>query len=351
MRVEEQEYLDFSNVLLKPKRSKLASRSEVDLNRDFAFPHAKRSWSGIPIIAANMDTVATIEAANVLSKNSMGTALHKHFTIDELVDYFSLYRDCVFYTLGTSDDDMTKFDAFRKRAGYLPNICIDVANGYSEAFIDFCKRFRDKIGDKAIVMAGNVATPEIVEELLLNAVDIVKIGIGSGAQCMTRYVTGVGVPQLTSVMDCADAAHGVKGTICSDGGITSPGDVMKAFGAGADFVMIGSAFAGHDESGGDLVYDKDMNIIGRTTYGMSSGTAMKKYHNGVAKYRSSEGRTSTVPYRGSLQETIDYYLGGLRSGMTYIGASRIKEVSKRATFIKVRNVLNETYRETTQSIR
>lgn len=215
-----------------------------------------------------------------------------------------------------------------------------------ERFVEFCAKARDKISDKAIIMAGNVVTPEITEELILNGVDIVKVGIGSGAHCTTRIVAGVGYPQLSAIIECADAAHGLGGHICSDGGITNPGDMVKAFGAGADFVMIGSEFAGHDESGGEEVLE-NLKIVGKVTYGMSSSTAMNKHYGKVAEHRTSEGRTSVVPYRGPIIDTVLYYLGGLRSGMTYVGAKALKELSKRTTFIRVNRVLNEKYEKET----
>lgn len=349
MRLEEQQYLDFSEVLLKPKRSTLTSRKEVVLERELKMPHSNRVIKGIPIIASNMSTVATIKASKVLSENNMFTALHKFISPEELVEV--LPNDKIFYSMGITNDDYKKLKEFSNINGYIPNICIDVANGYSEAFLKFCSTIRNKFEDQPIIMAGNVCTPEIVEELILNGVDICKVGIGSGAGCMTRAVAGVGIPQFSSVVNCADAAHGLGGLVCSDGGITCPGDMVKAFGAGADLVMIGSEFAGHDEFDGDCVFDDDGQIVGITTYGMSSSTAMKKHYGKMDSYRSSEGRSYVVPYRGPLQDTINYYLGGLRSGMTYIGAKSVKEISKRATFIKVRNTLNEKYKDTTKETR
>ncbi len=349
MRIEEQQYLDFSEVLLKPKRSTLKSRKDVILEREFKMPNSNRTLNGIPIIASNMSTVATIAASEVLTKNNMFTALHKFIPHEELSKV--LPNDNVFYSMGITSEDYQKFKEFCNKNGFVPNICIDVANGYSETFLKFCSDIRNKFEEQPIIMAGNVCTPEIVEELILNGVDICKVGIGSGAGCMTRAVAGVGVPQFSSVVNCADAAHGLGGLVCSDGGITCPGDMVKAFGAGADFVMIGSEFAGHDESDGEYIFNDDGTIIGVATFGMSSSVAMNKHYGKVDSYRSSEGRSYYVPYRGPLQDTVNYYLGGLRSGMTYIGAKSIKEVSKRATFIKVRNTLNEKYKDSTNEVR
>lgn len=351
MKIEESIKLDFSDVLLKPKRSTLSSRKEVDLTRTFVLKHCVNQWTGIPIASANMDTTGTFEIADVLTKNKMITALHKHYSLDELQSFFknqphSYINNNLFVSIGIGDNDWQKYVDLTTRLKHKTNLCIDVANGYMEKFVDFCAKARDYVGNDVVIMAGNVVTSEMTEELILRGVDIVKVGIGSGAHCTTRIVAGVGYPQLSAIIECADAAHGLGGHICSDGGITNPGDMVKAFGAGADFVMVGSEFAGHDESGGEEVYD-DGTIIGKVTYGMSSSTAMEKHYGKVDEYRSSEGRTSVVPYRGPVESTVKYYLGGLRSGMSYVGAVKLKELSKRTTFIRVNRVLNEKYEKET----
>lgn len=351
MKIEDSIKLDFSDVLLKPKRSTLSSRKEAQIARSFKFKYSAKTWNGIPIISANMDTTGTFEIANVLSSYNLVTALHKHYSVDEMYHFLSnqhakYMADNLFVSIGIGELDWQKYLDLSSKLGHYPNVCVDVANGYMERFVDFCEKVRSTVLDSAIIMAGNVVTPEITEELLLNGVDIVKVGIGSGAHCTTRVVAGVGYPQLSAIIECADAAHGLGGHICSDGGISMPGDMVKAFGAGADFVMIGSEFAGHDESGGEEVYD-DGDLVGKVTYGMSSSTAMKKHYGKMDSYRSSEGRTSVVPYRGPIIDTVQYYLGGLRSGMTYVGAKALKELSKRTTFIRVNRVLNEKYEKET----
>jgi GMP reductase len=192
-----------------------------------------------------------------------------------------------------------------------------------------------------VIMAGNVVTGEMTEELLLSGADIVKVGIGPGSVCTTRKMTGVGYPQLSAVIECADAAHGLGGHICADGGCTTPGDVAKAFGAGADFVMLGGMFAGHDESGGELVERNGEKF--KRFYGMSSKTAMEKYAGGVAEYRAAEGKEVLVPYRGPVADTVQEILGGVRSACTYVGARRLKEFSKRTTFVRVTQQANEVF--------
>ena len=328
--------LDYNNVLIRPKRSAMSSRSEVNLERRFIFEkktvttkppsieYAKHEettfkdlWSGIPIIAANMDTTGTFEVYDVLSKHKIITALHKFYDVDDFTKYSStkidsdretvwggkkLDPDLFMISTGISDTDFEKL--CRVMASVDCNwICIDIANGYIKALVDFCRKVRNQFPFKRIV-AGNVATREMVEELILNGyVDVVKIGIGPGSACTTRLKTGVGVSQLSAVMECADAAHGVGGTIIADGGITCPGDVSKAFGAGADFVMIGGQFAGCDEVPGDIVTESNGKKFKRF-HGMSSKKAMETHYGKMDKYRASEGRELLIPYKGKLDEIV-----------------------------------------------
>ena len=222
----------------------------------------------------------------------------------------------------------------------LKFICIDVANGYSEHFVNFLKQTRKQFPDKVII-AGNVVTGEMVEELLLAGADIIKVGIGPGSVCTTRIKTGVGYPQLSAIIECADAAHGLGGHIISDGGCTTPGDVAKAFGAGSDFVMLGGMLAGHTESGGELLEINGKKF--KQFYGMSSATAMNKHVGGVAEYRASEGKAVKLPFKGNVADTVLDILGGLRSSCTYVGASRLKELTKRTTFIRVSEQENRVF--------
>uniref|UniRef100_A0A671U4F4 GMP reductase n=1 Tax=Sparus aurata TaxID=8175 RepID=A0A671U4F4_SPAAU len=321
-RVDADLKLDFKDVLFRPKRSSLKSRSEVDLQRTFTFRNSKQTYTGIPIIAANMDTTGTFEMAQVLSKHTLFTAIHKHYTVEEWKNFAANHPECL---------------EPPAQAAALPiwrscYICLDVANGYSEYFVEFVKTVRGKF-PKHTIMAGNVVTGEMVEELILSGADIIKVGIGPGSVCTTRIKTGVGYPQLSAVIECADSAHGLKGHIISDGGCSCPGDVAKAFGAGADFVMMGGMLAGHDQCTGELIEKNGKKY--KLFYGMSSDTAMKKYVGGVAEYRASEGRTVEVPYRGDVENTIRDVLGGLRSTCTYVGAAKLKELSRRTTFIRV----------------
>lgn len=249
--------------------------------------------------------------------------------------------DHIAVSTGTSNDDFSKLSKIIELFPQLRFICIDVANGYSEHFVKFVRETRKKFTDK-IIIAGNVVTGEIVEELILSGADIIKVGIGPGSVCTTRVKTGVGYPQLSAIIECADAAHGLGGLIISDGGCTTPGDVAKAFGAGADFVMLGGMLAGHDESGGEVIEKEGEKF--KMFYGMSSATAMDKYVGGVADYRASEGKTVFVPYKGRVANTISDILGGVRSTCTYVGALKLKELSKRTTFIRVAEQENQVYK-------
>lgn len=295
-------------------------------------------------MAANMDTVGTFEMARALAESNLFTAIHKHYSLEEWKTFMNsggrAITEYVAVSTGTSSSDSEKLDALMIQNPDIRFVCIDVANGYSEHFVDFVKQTRDKYPTQVII-AGNVVTGEMVEELLLAGADIIKVGIGPGSVCTTRLKTGVGYPQLSAIIECADAAHGLGGQIISDGGCKSPGDVAKAFGGGADFVMLGGMFAGHDESGGELIEENGEKF--KLFYGMSSETAMKKYAGGVADYRASEGKTVKTPYKGSVKETVQDILGGVRSTCTYVGAQHLKELTKRTTFIQVQEQLNQMF--------
>jgi GMP reductase len=343
MRIEEDLKLDFKDVLIRPKRSTLTSRSEVDISREFAFRHSGRKYKGIPIVAANMDTVGTFGMARALVQRKLGTALHKHYAESELVAFFRSLPDdaAVFYSMGITTADYDKFRRVKDEAGEaVHSVCVDVANGYTKAFVDFLHKLREAY-PQITIMAGNVVTGEMTEELVLDGVDIVKVGIGPGSVCTTRKMTGVGYPQLSAIIECADAAHGLGGLICADGGCTSPGDLAKAFGGGADFIMLGGMFAGHDECEGEMVEEDGKRKV--RFYGMSSRAAMEKYAGGVAEYRASEGKEVLLDYRGPVENTLQDILGGVRSACTYVGARKLKELSKRTTFIRVARQLNEVF--------
>ncbi|MDA6071955.1 GMP reductase [Flavobacterium sp. AC] len=344
MRIETDLKLGFKDVMIRPKRSTLKSRSEVSLEQNFKFLHSTATWTGIPIMAANMDTVGTFEMAQVLAGEKLFTAIHKHYTLQQWNDFLQNvtpdFYNYIAISTGTGQEDFAKIGHVITANPLLKFICIDVANGYSEHFVQFLKQTRLQYPDKVII-AGNVVTGEMVEELLLAGADIVKVGIGPGSVCTTRVKTGVGYPQLSAIIECADAAHGLGGHIISDGGCKTPGDVAKAFGAGSDFVMLGGMLAGHDESGGELIEVNGEKF--KQFYGMSSTTAMDKYVGGVAEYRASEGKTVQVPFKGQVINTILDILGGLRSTCTYVGASRLKELTKRTTFIRVSEQENQIF--------
>ncbi|MEX0598434.1 MAG: GMP reductase [Candidatus Paceibacterota bacterium] len=334
MRIENEILLDFDDVLIKPKRSTLNSRNEVSLFREFTFKYGFHKYKGIPIMAANMDGVGTFKMVQSLSNHGLFTCLRKHYSVDEINDW-KIFTETVYdhyaISIGANDSDYNKLNDISYPKNY---ICIDVANGYHEKFVDFVKKIRNEY-EHSTIIAGNVATGEMTEELILAGADLVKIGIGSGKFCSTRKVTGVGIPQLSAIIECADAAHGLGGHIIADGGCSTPGDIVKAFGAGADFVMLGGMLAGHEEG------SSSENLIGTNNtvkfYGMSSKSAQIKYNGGKAKYRAAEGIEIDIPYRGKVSDTIEEILGGLRSACTYTGSKSLKELSKRTTFIRVGN--------------
>jgi GMP reductase len=345
MRIETEIKLDFKDVLIRPKRSTLNTRSEVDISRKFSFRHNKHPYHGIPVIAANMDTVGTFEMAKALAEHHMATALHKHYEVSQYVEFFRALpvSDTVFYSLGISEQDEDKFHQVMQQLGTsaaIRHVCVDVANGYTEKFVSFVQKIRNAYPD-IVLMAGNVVTGEMTEELILAGADIIKVGIGPGSVCTTRKMTGVGYPQLSAIIECADAAHGLEGHICADGGCTTVGDIAKAFGGGADFVMLGGMFAGHDECHGEIIVRGGERYM--QFYGMSSKAAMDKYAGGVATYRTTEGKEVLVPYHGPVEGTAQEILGGIRSACTYVGARRLRELFKRTTFIRVTQQLNEVF--------
>jgi GMP reductase len=360
MRIEPDIKLDYKDVLIRPKRSTLKSRKEVDLNRTYTFRNSKNKWHGIPLMAANMDGVGTFKMADALSNYSMLTCITKQTTMTDWENPIEIIpNDHISISVGTN------FDAWKKaRATIIKHklrwVCIDIANGYSEHFTDFVKTARKDFPDINII-AGNVVTADMTQELLLAGADIVKVGIGPGSVCTTRIQTGIGYPQLSAVIECADAAHGLGGHVIADGGCTCPGDVAKAFAAGADFVMLGGMLAGHAEGGGEIttkifktgeyhtseygdrlgpVFDEKHYI---TFYGMSSDTAMNKHAGGVASYRSSEGRTVKVLYKGLVDNTVKDILGGLRSTCSYVGAPTLKQLSKCTTFVRCTQQFNNVF--------
>jgi GMP reductase len=383
MRIDQDVKLDYKDVLIRPKRSTLSSRKEVQLDRGYTFRNydpdfpeniEDEHYRGVPIMAANMDGVGTFEMADTLAKEGLFTCLVKTYSVDELVEFFDtddyLRTNHVAMSIGISGDDWYKFENVYKRAdGNLKYVCIDVANGYSNRFRDFVAKMRETY-PHIVIIAGNVVTGEMTEELILAGADIVKVGIGPGSVCTTRIQTGVGYPQLSAVIECADAAHGLGGHIIADGGCTTPGDVAKAFAAGADFVMLGGMLAGHDEGGGEVItkryvtnelkpipkmsgtaWDEDERVIEEKHfvqfYGMSSESANDKHFGGLKDYRSSEGRTVLVPYRGAVAKTVQDILGGVRSTCTYAGAKKLKQLSKCTTFVRCTQTHNSVYEKNT----
>jgi GMP reductase len=346
MRIINEIKLDFCDVLIQPKRSQaIISRAGVDLIRKYKFLNSTSEWEGTPIIAANMDSTGTVAMSKALAKHNMMTALQKYYSVPELIFFYDTFlglsRD-VFYTLGVRNDDFDKSISVRSKIKYeIPCYCVDAACGYTDFFVSRVAKLREMVGNEPIIMAGNVATPEMVQELLLvGKADIVKIGIGPGSVCKTRRITGCGYPQLSAVIECADVAHGLGGHICADGGCREPGDVVKAFAGGADFVMLGGMLAGTDECEGEWRYweHKPEQKKAFVFYGMSSVEANDKYNGGLKDYRAAEGSCQFVPYKGPVDRVIQEVTGGLRSACAYVGADKLKDLTKCATFIRVNRV-------------
>lgn len=346
MRIDQDKKLDFDDVLIRPKRSTLSSRAQVSLIRNLTFYHSPKQWAGIPICSANMDSSGTFEMAQELSRHKMLTILHKFYTLDELKKKLPLLNqpDYVAFCTGIRDEDVSQLQTVIQLGleKYFSFICLDVPNAYLERVVQRVRELRVLLPEH-IIIAGNVVTNEMTEELILAGADIVKIGIGSGSTCLTRKKTGVGYPQLSAIIESADAAHGLKsstgvGLIMADGGIRTPGDIAKAFGAGADFILSGTLFAGFTESGGEIVIKNGKQY--KEHFGSSSDTAMIRHYGSIAAHRASEGRTTLVPYKGNVSVFIQDVLGSLRSTATYIGAKELKEFTKRTTFILVNRQLS-----------
>jgi len=343
MRIDNDPKLDFDDVLIRPKRSEAPSRSDVGLEREYRFLNSARTWRGIPLVASNMDTIGTLEMARALAGPGMLTCLHKYHSESQLAGFLPQgdHRDHAFVTIGIRDED---FDQLARLVQHtdVRYVCVDAANGYTKFFVDRVKRVRDTFPSLTI-LAGNVATPEMVQELLISgAADIVKIGIGPGSVCATRTTTGVGYPQLSAIIECADAAHGLRGHVCADGGCRVPGDVVKAFAAGADFVMLGGMLAGHDECDGTWI-EQDGQRVAMPFYGMASRTAMERYAGGIKDYRACEGKEVAVAYRGPVKDTLREILGGIRSACAYVGAGQLKELCKCTTFVLCRRTHNRVF--------
>ena len=393
MKILKNTELDFNDVLIRPKSSDITSRECVDVTREYKFKWSDTVVSGTGIINANMGTIGNFNLARKMMDDDCFACLHKHHEIKEL---YKFYNDILFWSrkrykcflsIGLRDDGINKIRGIERRNfDKIPPICIDVPNGYISNVVDFVKKVRDEFPE-CILMVGNVVTGDMTKKLIKSGADIVKVGIGGGGQCLTRKQTGVGRPQLSTIIECAKAAHKVGGLICSDGGITCSGDIVKAFGAGADFVMIGSLYAGTDEAEGDIIYEKEFTniytpdyytyvgeggILTEPTekaealpvfdekknrkeilrkyklfYGMSSELAQEKFGNGKSWYTTSEGRVSLVPYTGSVHDMNNEFLGGLRSAMAYIGAKKLEDISKNCEFYRVNNQLNRIYEQTT----
>ncbi len=367
MQIIDNVQLDFSDVLIKPRRSSIDSRSKVDITREYKFKWCPYVIKGTGIMQANMGTIGNFDVSRRMLDNGLFACLHKHHKVEDLIEFYNelidkgddTWKRCLL-SIGLRDNGIEKLRMLKEKLGIQVGIKFDVPNGYipqvKERVIELRKEFPEMF-----IMVGNVVTGDITEDLILSGADCVAIGIGNGAQCLTRRQTGCGRPQFSAIVECADAAHQVGGMVCSDGGITCPGDLGKAFGSGADFIMIGSLFAGTDEAEGEIItkhiITNEYDMIHecpclekkkfKQFYGMSSTLAQEKFGNGKPSYRASEGRVTLMPYTGPINDVIEELLGGLRSTMTYIGAWTLKNIPKQCVFYKVNHQLNQTYESNT----
>lgn len=373
MQIIDSVQLDFSDVLIRPRRSTLASRKDVDITREYKFKWCPKVIKGTGIMQANMGTIGNFAVSERMLENGLFACLHKHHSVESLISFYKkllTYDDdrwmrCLL-SIGLKDNGVEKLERIYNELGIQVGIKLDVPNGYIPQVKEMVIKLRNEFPEMFIGV-GNIATGDITEDLILSGADCCFGSIGGGSNCLTRKQTGVGRPQFSTIVECAEAAHQVGGMFCSDGGITCPGDIGKAFGAGADFIMIGGLFAGTDEADGEII-EKYYNIgeLNRTDngdsytyspvietkkyklfYGMSSTLAQEKFGNGKPKYRASEGRITQVPYVGSMDDVIEELLGGLRSLMTYIGARRLKDIPKQCIFYRVNNQLNRIFENNT----
>ena len=350
MRIEDDIKLDYSDVLIRPKRSTMESRKQVNIERTFSFYHSPKTRTGMPIMSANMASCGTFEIARILSKYKIITTFHKYYTVEEYQEFFATFNnpDYVCYTLGIREKDLNQLEQMIEKdlMKYFSFICLDVPNGYLERFKEVVKLIRKKCPEH-IIIAGNVVTNEMTEELILAGADIVKVGIGPGSACTTRKMTGVGYPQLSAIIECADAAHGLANQqwywlVIADGWQQHPSCVAKAFCAGGDFNMFGSMFSGYAENPGETVEKNGKKY--KYYIGSSSNKAMKENYGKKDAHRASEWRETLIPIKWSIHDFIGDLFGSLRSTGTYIGARTLKEFPKRTTFIKVNRQLT-TYLE------
>ena len=346
MRIIEETQLDFDDVLIQPKCSKLLSRSQISLEREFKWYDAnnqhKHTMKCISYGTTNMGTVGTCKIAELMAKSGHIACLEKHIPYEEIDKLFSKLTEeeqsRVIPSIGIkeSTDDIKKlYDKW-----HLKLLMIDVPNGYIPSLIDRIRELHSYCVDTCII-AGNVVDAAGASQLLDAGVKVAKVGVGNGAMCVTRLKTGVGRPQLSTIIEVADVCHQRGCYVMCDGGVASPGDVCKAFGAGADFVISGALFAGCEEAEGDAIEIDGKKY--KQYYGMSSHLAQAKHFGGIRKYSSSEGREKLIPCSGSLQDVLDDIDGGIRSCCTYIGCEKMKNFSRHTTFYRVHKQLNTLF--------
>jgi len=323
------EAITYDDVLLVPSYNHWESRKVVDIA--VTCKTGKLSLK-LPVFTANMDTITEVAMADYIgSKGGIGV-LHRFMPIEDNVKMFKACRLPVFASIGCSKRDIERAEALRAAGAGM--FCVDVAHAHARYVGRTLKHIREMLGKEACIMAGNVATYAGADYLASCSADIIKVGIGGGSVCTTRIKTGFGVPNLMAIKNCARADR----SIVADGGIRTPGDIVKALAFGADFVMLGSMLAGTRPTPGAVITKKGADgreVQVKVYRGMASSEVQDDYHGGMAEWKTAEGIATEVPYLETEDHIIADIIGGLRSGLTYGGAATIRELQRKLDFIRI----------------
>jgi IMP dehydrogenase len=316
--------ITYDDVLLVPNYNNYESRRMVDISsRD------RRGLLSLklPVMTANMDSVTESPMANFIGDKGGIGVLHRFLDVNANVDEFKKCRHQTFVSVGCSDAEFARAEALRDAGATL--FCIDVAHAHGKYVGNTLKRLREMLPN-ACLMAGNVATYAGADYLAACGADIIKVGIGGGSVCTTRIKTGFGVPNLTAIEECAK----IDRSIIADGGIRSPGDIVKALAFGADFVMIGGMLAGTRVTPGKVVTKADGKKV-KQYRGMASFEAQQDFLGGVPEWKTAEGVAVEVAYREDEEAILADIIGGLRSGLTYGGAASISELQRKMSYVTI----------------
>ena len=318
--------LTFDDVLIIPSKSEVRSRRDPKLTSQLT----KTKSIETPILSANMDTITEYDMAFAMHQMGAIGILHRFVTIQEQAQFVAQLKtqgvNHIAASIGVNDDYQERAKALIQAGANI--ITIDIAHGHSVLMMDVMKWMKDKFPTVDLI-AGNVATPDAVVDLIEAGADAIKVGIGPGSMCTTRIITGAGVPQLTAIAMCAQAAAPYQVPVIADGGIKTSGDIVKAFAAGASTVMLGSMLSGTIETPGEIKH-------GRKQYrGMASRAAQESWRGGVPTGMAPEGESTYVSVKGHVKDVISELTGGIRSGMSYVNANQLSEIKDKARFIEM----------------